>query len=1653
MFTFTNNTLRTKAEKRLQRLNKRIEQEAWAEEYVNKMASVVERETAWGKQGGLPFNPTSRVMGLMSNVFERITRSKKKEQQEKEEEEVKQRKEEALEEELIKIQNDEKNIRIEYQLESRQKEAQALVYKIPGSRALKKTGTQDKAFNELICARCYQLAQKEKAEDLYKTYHHMRKSDEDISKLEENIKKEIDQKFSKDAEKAIQEELSAFDEVFGKDANPLNLRSRFKELLIRRNILADEQYNYENNNAAIVKELENVGKELEAIRKKMMLAIVYQSRNKEITNEELKEKIEYALGYRWDNWDSLAEKMINDIPNHEELSGDQKDEFLSEIVALEEEKERAKGIGLYNAFNALLWDSSEIKAKREKIRKKIDAAIKENVYKAKKTEQDKNIQEELKKYGVYEEGSNFSKIDPERQKELIDQFTHLVVEVSVLEKLKPKSDDLNLVKNQLEVVKKKIKLSSKAATEHNFGSLNNEEKLKLWAQIDLRALHGKEWKAAVNQFINDIPGNQKLSEETKKNFFEKLILVKIEYEKNDESYANKGVLGQIFENVHDGVQRVPGANVAVNAVFGVPERSAITREAQKIKDEICEEIDRIIREEGIVEFKKVIKEFEYNPYGSVLINQGKILQEDLLKAIINTKRKAVGINIGSEVDLEAYRKNWNKAKENAEKTISTMPGIRALSTDQQSALQENIIRLAEIQYIRMTKQYLDNLEKIENEIIDTINDKIYARLIEKNKAELEKSFSNYQFFEGFNERIKDKLKKEFFDLKVKEIIFNYEEVKDLDKNLQSVKKDLEKLNEKISNIIDYLNIYEVNDVDEEELQKRIDYATEVREGSKNRLSLWKENTANFLSRFTNLNKLSTEEKTEFFKKCMKLEESSDRLNGGFSILGVMVDFILGSEEDTQKKTIEKEIKEAIEKNIYKEFLEQEQNNIDLDLKSYPNLSEIDEGIYQLLVDDFIQLKLTIAIKTSSAIHPDSIEDKRTIEDLNKELEGARKRLELSIKYANKAIFQDLTGVLLEEKRKEVLQNIAYAALHEQEWQASANKFIEDIPGNHVISDKKKDFVIELIPLQESRMKRQEELKTTFAGHVFHDLREFFRSWVRYIGDSAKQVLPESVGNAINSTGNATFGDKVIVEVEQKEADIAKKIEQEINDKFEEMARQAYSEALSRHPDFNTLPMSLQKKLTTDLLRACADEKRMEENVPLKGDKEDNVALVELKINMAKKFSELPTFNQSSAAKQFKWVDAAAKHIRKLEQIKQEIKEYKKNEQVRELEQAKQAKKDCSLEIKKLVMDILTDQEFSERDKIFKVEDNAWADWFSELTDKAWGFLQSPEVQSALVGGVLGAAAGSYVPLYGTVTGGLIGAVAGYKKPGIHKLLAPFKFLANEIVDIVTKPKSYIDRGFRGGVMILAVVGTIAAIVAVSVLLGNPFTGLPLVGLVVATAAVIGVTYVASKAAKWISTKVSQKVYGIANPDRYKLTKEAKEVFEDDANKIRDYFVSEIRALQKILEGIKNKNSSEAHQCAARLYKLESTWDKIQLGNEDSLQAWETWSRHSYQEKKREYLKKVETEMEIHAKEVIRTLLDVAEPTSEGAQRKKAKEGTIEESKETAIKKPKKERVALTFLYKDTTQPSEARILQEVKKLEELNQIMLKRKSKLQAQTK
>ena len=320
-------------------------------------------------------------------------------------------------------------------------------------------------------------------------------------------------------------------------------------------------------------------------------------------------------------------------------------------------------------------------------------------------------------------------------------------------------------------------------------------------------------------------------------------------------------------------------------------------------------------------------------------------------------------------------------------------------------------------------------------------------------------------------------------------------------------------------------------------------------------------------------------------------------------------------------------------------------------------------------------------------------------------------------------------------------------------------------------------------------------------------------------------------------------------------------------------------------------------------------------------------------------------------------------------------------------------------IKQIIDDIVFNA-FKKDETALKIAENSWRDTASDYWESTKAFFKHPTTQGVVAGAAIGATAAlvapaanmltavpgiSHIPGVGQAISGVAtlgsagpivgiatGAAAGYMFPKIAAVFKPFKYLYNEVKDIITKPKSYFDRAFRGGAILTSTVGMAVGIGFLVAAAANPFSGPVIGGIIVGAFATALVAAGTAKAASFISKKISKHRYGVEDIDLYTPTEEAKNILggAENAQKVSDYFKKEISALQEKFDNYPDQETISGIKLGDQLDYLKSTWSKLQKGDSSN---WEYLSRVLYKEKMEGCKTTVE---QINTSDITNTLLEL-----------------------------------------------------------------------------
>lgn len=354
------------------------------------------------------------------------------------------------------------------------------------------------------------------------------------------------------------------------------------------------------------------------------------------------------------------------------------------------------------------------------------------------------------------------------------------------------------------------------------------------------------------------------------------------------------------------------------------------------------------------------------------------------------------------------------------------------------------------------------------------------------------------------------------------------------------------------------------------------------------------------------------------------------------------------------------------------------------------------------------------------------------------------------------------------------------------------------------------------------------------------------------------------------------------------------------------------------------------------------QEQIDKDTYIKGLMRSEIAKKNEKIGKA--IEALPSFERMPKEKKDGFKVEIIKALNELMEIRYKI---TKAQEVKDVDALKELEKEKLSQLEQKIEHVI---ELSDDDNEFGLEQSL----VEKLYETAQQVINNPTAQGIAAGFSLGFLLGGAKSFFGAMIFGVAGAVTGAKYPQIRHVFTPFIYLYKEIKDIATKRKSYMDRAFRGGMILLATIGVIAGVVAIALLVGNPFTGVPILGIAAVALTTVLVAAAAAKISKWISRKVSERVYGMYDSDRFDLTKEAKVYLGDDAKRVHDYFLTEVKNLYKDLKKIEDKSSLEAIRINNHLQSLESTWKKIQAG-QDCKAEWKECAKGLYRHKKGKYV--------------------------------------------------------------------------------------------------
>lgn len=644
-----------------------------------------------------------------------------------------------------------------------------------------------------------------------------------------------------------------------------------------------------------------------------------------------------------------------------------------------------------------------------------------------------------------------------------------------------------------------------------------------------------------------------------------------------------------------------------------------------------------------------------------------------------------------------------------------------------------------------------------------------------------------------------------------------------------------------------------------------------------------------------------------------------------------------------------------------------------------------------------------------------------------------------------------TGWALSRPLVKFITTIVYIDAADQEQRELYHRFKEEV--QQVVNEAHTRIQAEFLNLP-----ILQEMPAETARHLFNETTKILDVWKKT--SSAIQEIEEKLKANI-SIEERQLLNKKLEALKAEKQEYLKKIKQEAINFNTAQIRKKAEELVNEQPGVWVLPLEAreeainkaieQEKQNTAFLEKRKDswfsshlitfftsifyidpetQKQMDLYNNLKEDilQKINEANTRIKAELLKfpKFQDLPEEERekiihSTVKALNNWMKTKLSIKKIKEKLKAKISpEEKENLEVELL--ALQAKK--QEELSKITQETESVIQFLAEDKEFALKRSYVENVLEYGKETVQQVAASTQVKGAIAGATLAMLAAPK-SLAGMLVAGLGGAAVGYQYPQIRYVIAPLKYLYNEIREIIYKPHAYLDRGFRAGTILLATLGMAAGILTFTALVANPFTGVPLLGAVLGVAATVLVAAGAAKLSKWISNTVATKLYGISNPDRYKLTHEGKKLLGNEAEKICQYLTEEITKIKQELKKIPDKSSQKAIRLNNQLTNLEHTWDKIQAGDEKYLSAWTVCARELYRNKKEKYQEIVHHKTDKHAKALPKLLLNMGkEKTTFKALNKKG----------VKIEKPLKE--TFSFLNKKGGKTNKA--LEEIQKLKEID---------------
>ena len=449
------------------------------------------------------------------------------------------------------------------------------------------------------------------------------------------------------------------------------------------------------------------------------------------------------------------------------------------------------------------------------------------------------------------------------------------------------------------------------------------------------------------------------------------------------------------------------------------------------------------------------------------------------------------------------------------------------------------------------------------------------------------------------------------------------------------------------------------------------------------------------------------------------------------------------------------------------------------------------------------------------------------------------------------------------------------------------------------------------------------------------------------------------------------------------SDCIKDIEKSINKHFEQDP--TVQNTINRlETEYNIKEISsipLQNILKKQLSEAIVNGKKAEHGVKPLPDTETDLLSVKNKIEIAKVLDKNESFKNYTVAEQLEYIKKLTSSLNQINKIQNEITEKELAAKqdptnatyAKEIERLKNALKEEEHNIQETMNNITLSKSLANARKDLEIPEDP-SGVFGAIKGGikyVKNILSKPMVQDGIAGAFIAVTAalakGTINPTSLLATAAAGAAVGTQVKA--RYIFKPFQILYNEISDIVTKPKSYIDRIFRGG----AILGsTLAMAVGIGVLVAaaaNPFSGPVVAGVIVGAVATVAVAAATAKFAGWASKKM-----GLDKFDFYQPTKEAVQLFgeQNKAEQVSSFLKKEIENLEQQLK-LSGKSAQDKELIQTQITAINHTWRNLQKGNDSS---WEDLLKLLTEIKMNKCKEQVQAIGKQQAAEITSTLLDL-----------------------------------------------------------------------------